>query len=69
MKILWFSLFMVCTITSCSAVKPYERQFLSDPDMQMQSDTGKNFSAYIQSIREGATPAASVKGSGGCGCN
>jgi hypothetical protein len=63
------SLFLVLVLSSCKAVKPYERQYVSDPEMQMQNDTGKNFNLYVQSIREGATPAGSAKGSGGCGCN
>ncbi|MFD2726740.1 DUF4266 domain-containing protein [Hyunsoonleella rubra] len=69
MKIMWLSLLLAILLSSCKAVKPYEQQYVSDPEMQMQNDTGKNFNLYVQSIREGATPAGSAKGSGGCGCN
>ncbi|MGQ1788353.1 MULTISPECIES: DUF4266 domain-containing protein [unclassified Saccharicrinis] len=60
---------MLTVFSSCISLKPYERQFVDDPEMQMGLDSGQNFNIYISSIREGATPAASSKGSGGCGCN
>lgn len=55
--------------SSCATLKPYERVFVDDPDMQMSLDAGLSFQQYIQSIREGSTPPSSAKGSGGCGCN
>ncbi|MEW4925068.1 DUF4266 domain-containing protein [Algibacter sp. 2305UL17-15] len=69
MKKLLYSVLFLAVISSCKAVKPYERQYVSDPEMQMENDTGKNFNHYVQSIREGATPVGGTKGSGGCGCN
>lgn len=61
---------IICMMTlSCGTVKPYRRQYVNDPQMQMGADAGKNFSNYVFSIREGATPAGSAKASGGCGCN
>lgn len=54
---------------SCKAVKPYQRVYLNDPEMQMGSNSGKKFEEYVESIREGDTPAAGTKSSGGCGCN
>ena len=56
-------------LSSCSSVKPYERVYVNDPEMQMTIDSGKKFSTYVYSIREGATPAGTNKSSGGCGCN
>lgn len=56
-------------MSSCATVAPYERQFVSDSEMQMGSDSGQEFNNYIHSIREGATPAGGSKTSGGCGCN
>jgi len=56
-------------MVSCATVAPYERQFISDSEMQMGNDAGKEFSNYVHSIREGATPAGASKTSGGCGCN
>jgi hypothetical protein len=55
--------------SSCVSIKPYERQFVNDPEMQLSDDAGRNFNSYVHSIREGATPAGTTKASGGCGCN
>lgn len=60
---------IVLILSSCSSVKPYERVYVNDPEMQMTIDNGKKFSTYVYSIREGATPAGTNKSSGGCGCN
>lgn len=54
---------------SCQSVKPYQRVYINDPEMQMGSNAGKKFEEYVESIREGATQAAGTKSSGGCGCN
>ena len=56
-------------MTSCTTVKPYEKQFIKDPEMQMGDDAGKSFNKYVNSIREGSTEAGNKKGNGGCGCN
>jgi hypothetical protein len=61
------SIYFICT--SCATIEPYEKQYVSDPEMQMGTDPGKSFNNYVFSIREGATPAESSKSSGGCGCN
>ena len=72
MKKLIFSSAFVLIITifqSCVTVKPYQKIYLNDSEMQMGADNGKNFHSYVHSIREGATPVATPKSSGGCGCN
>lgn len=56
-------------VSSCATLKPYERQYVSDPEMLMTQDSGMGFHNYIYSIREGAAPAGGSKSSGGCGCN
>ena len=50
-------------------VKPYERERLADPIMNMQRDAlaAKHFE-HIHDVREGARGATGVQG-GGCGCN
>ncbi|HSB22674.1 MAG TPA: DUF4266 domain-containing protein [Burkholderiaceae bacterium] len=50
-------------------VKPYERERLADPIMQLQRQAlaAKN-SEHIHEVREGARGANGVQG-GGCGCN
>lgn len=63
------SILTICLLCSCSAVKPYERQYINDPEMQTASHTGSAFKNYVFSIREGAMPVTNQKSSGGCGCN
>ena len=50
-------------------VKPYERERLSDPVMQLQRDAlaAKHFE-HVREVREGARGATGTQG-GGCGCN
>ena len=50
-------------------VKPYERERLADPVMNLQRDAlaAKHFE-HIHDVREGARGATGVQG-GGCGCN
>jgi len=55
--------------SACQSVKPYQRVYLNDPEMQLGSNSGKKFEGYVESIREGATEAGGSKSSGGCGCN
>ncbi|MBK7173901.1 MAG: DUF4266 domain-containing protein [Bacteroidales bacterium] len=55
-------------LSSCVSLKPYERIYVNDPDMQMEADAGQQFGNYIHSIRESGRPAGSQVSSGGCGC-
>ena len=50
-------------------VKPYERERLSDPVMQLQRDalSAKHFE-HVREVREGARGGTGTQG-GGCGCN
>ena len=50
-------------------VKPYERERLSDPILQLQRDalSAKHFE-HVREVREGARGATGTQG-GGCGCN
>lgn len=59
----------ILMLQSCVSLKPYERVYIDDPDMQLGLDAGLSFQHYIFSIREGAIPAGTSKASGGCGCN
>ena len=65
------NLFIICGIllSSCVVVKPYERVYLNDSEMQLENSSSDVFEGYVHSIREGITPAATTKSSGGCGCN
>ena len=55
--------------TSCEAVKPYQKNYINDSEMQLSSrkveKTESNFLLY----REGASGANGGKNGGGCGCN
>jgi len=67
---LFFFLFSLCIVySSCTTLKPYERVYVNDPDMQMGSSSAAAFEKYTQTIREGSITADGQKGSGGCGCN
>ena len=50
-------------------VKPYERERLADPILQMQRDAlASRHLEHIHLVREAARGATGVQG-GGCGCN
>ena len=54
--------------SSCQTVKPYQRAYLNDANMQMGFGKNAAFENYAQFIREGASGAGGKSG-GGCGCN
>jgi Domain of unknown function (DUF4266) len=62
-------MFGLCLFASCKTVKPYQKIYLNDSEMQFDNSSPKKFEKYVHSIREGATPASGSKSSGGCGCN
>ncbi len=50
-------------------VKPYERERLADPIMQLsRSSLGDKHFEHVREVREGARGGNGVQG-GGCGCN
>lgn len=55
--------------SACSTVKPYQRAYLNDPEMQMGGFQGVSFEDYVYAIRTGSIVAGSKKATGGCGCN
>lgn len=57
------------SVVGCSHVKPYEREYMTRPGMETESEEfGQEFEAHVQNSREGAPGRGSVVG-GGCGCN
>lgn len=54
---------------SCQTVKPYQRVYLNDAEMQMGNDVAGRYEERVQDIREGAYPAGSATKAGSCGCN
>jgi len=66
------ALLVVSTLQGCAIepwVKPYEREKLADPLMQLsRSALADRQREHIHLVREGARGATGVQG-GGCGCN
>ena len=60
---------LVLTLGSCTTLKPYQRVYVNDAEMQMNASSDVKFGLYVFSIREGALTALGQKGGGGCGCN
>ena len=70
MKRLVFSciVIMLVSLSACESVKPYQRAYLNDHEMQPGQRGGQLFEENVQVYREGATGGGSSKASGGCGC-
>ena len=54
---------------SCVTVKPYQKIFLNDEDMELKPSDCIQFEVAFESYREGASGANGGKVGGGCGCN
>lgn len=67
-KLLILSL-VTTTLSSCVAVKEYEKVNLSDPDMALTQKKFERFETSYQVYREAASGANGGKSGGGCGCN
>jgi hypothetical protein len=53
----------------CATVKPYEREYLSRPSMDLEREAAEaKFYSHVLDAREGATGGIGTAG-GGCGCN
>ena len=61
--------FALCAAAGCATVKPYEREYLSRPSMDLEREaTEAKFYSHVLDAREGATGGVGAAG-GGCGCN
>jgi len=63
------AIIIIASISGCTRVKPWEREYLADPIMR--PDFGKEEKAVREhslATREGAAGSFGVSG-GGCGCN
>lgn len=67
-KILLYGLISIL-LTSCVAVKDYEKVNINDPDMELTDRRVKKFETTFQVYRESASGANGGKSGGGCGCN
>ncbi len=64
-----FVMMGLACLTSCVAVKEYEKVNINDPDMKLSSLTINRFETNFQVYREAASGANGGKTGGGCGCN
>lgn len=60
---------LLLVLSSCVAVKPYQKAYLSDDKMALSPPSIESFETTFQIYREGASGASSGKTGGGCGCN
>lgn len=56
-------------LTSCMAVKPYQKNRLNDSEMELSARKSQKFEQSFQLYREGGSGANGGKSGGGCGCN
>jgi hypothetical protein len=65
-----FSLIAVFfVLSSCTAVKEYEKEYINDPEMKLSAKTAERYEVTFQVYREAAAGANGGKTGGGCGCN
>jgi len=57
------------TALSCTSVKPYQRQYLNDQEMELSTRQCALFGTNVHVYREGAAGGGGGKAGGGCGCN
>ena len=69
MKKIMCTVLVICSLSSCVAVKEYEKININDPDMILASRKANKFEASFQAYRESAAGANGSKSGGGCGCN
>jgi hypothetical protein len=70
----WLCVVLLLTIAligsvSCTSVKPYQKQYLNDAEMELSARKAQKFESNFQAYREGASGATGGKTGGGCGCN
>ena len=59
----------VVTVTGCQVVKPYQRAYLNDHEMQLGPRASQKSDVNAMTYREGSSGGGTGKVSGGCGCN
>ncbi|MCL6294438.1 DUF4266 domain-containing protein [Jejuia spongiicola] len=69
MKKIVIVLIILASLSSCVAVKEYEKVNINDPDMKLSSMSIERFETNFQVYREAASGANGGKTGGGCGCN
>jgi hypothetical protein len=65
-----FSLLVLLVfMSSCTAVKEYEKEYINDTEMKLSAKTAERYEVTFQVYREAAAGANGGKTGGGCGCN
>ena len=60
---------LLALLSSCEAVKPFQKSYLNEEEMQLTARKVQTFEMNFESYREGAAGATGGKMGGGCGCN
>lgn len=60
---------VLLSLTSCTAVKQYEKEYINDTEMKLSAKTAERYEVTFQVYREAAAGANGGKTGGGCGCN
>lgn len=68
-KRLLVALSLLTLMSSCEAVKPYQKTYLNEEEMQLSMRKPETFEVNFESYREGGSGANGGKVGGGCGCN
>lgn len=69
MKKLLLLLILVLFLSSCVAVREYDKIYINDEEMLLSAKGSERFETNFQIYREGASGANGGKTGGGCGCN
>jgi hypothetical protein len=60
---------LFASMSSCTAVKEYEKEYINDTEMKLSAKTAERHEVTFQVYREAAAGANGGKTGGGCGCN
>ncbi|MDX2247713.1 MAG: DUF4266 domain-containing protein [Bacteroidia bacterium] len=55
--------------SGCVSVKPYQKMYLNDPEMELSARKLEFYETNFESYREGSSGINGGKTGGGCGCN
>ncbi len=68
-KIAFFLCSAIVILSSCVSVKPYQKMYLNDIEMELSPKKIEMAETNYETYREGASGANGGKVGGGCGCN
>jgi hypothetical protein len=66
---IFFALLLCVAMSACQVVKPYQRVYLNDHEMQAGPRASQRHDMNALTYREGSSGGGTGKVSGGCGCN